>query len=139
MKFDVKRTANALGIVGAEAAGLRSNFGSMAKPFTAGHAAPRTASSPLICTALGWTASEEILNEAKEGFFSAAGGAGFDPQAIMNCLGKPWTFANRGINQALPFRIANASCNGRNAASAGNTGINPANIEKVDIWVETAA
>ena len=39
MGFDVKRTANALGIVAAESGGLRENFGSMTKPFTAGHAA----------------------------------------------------------------------------------------------------
>src|SRR4029079_14086977 len=95
MKFDAKKTANALGILAAEAAGLRSNFGSMTKPFPAGHAAENGVVA-VDFAALGWTASEEIL-EAKEGFFSAAGG-GFHPEAIMNRLGKPWTFANPGVS-----------------------------------------
>jgi hypothetical protein len=47
-------------------------------------------------TALGWTASEEIL-EARHGFFHAAGG-GYDPCAIVDRLGKPWTFANPGTS-----------------------------------------
>src|SRR5438552_10983008 len=37
LKLDTKHIANALGIAGAQAGGLRSNFGSMTKPFTAGH------------------------------------------------------------------------------------------------------
>src|SRR5438046_7330324 len=94
LKLDTKRIANALGIAGAQAAGLRSNFGSMTKPFTAGHAAENGVVAADLAS-IGWTASEELL-EAKEGWFSAAGG-GFDPEAIMNRLGKPWKFADRGV------------------------------------------
>jgi 2-methylcitrate dehydratase PrpD len=87
-------TAYSLGVVAAEAAGLRDNFGSMTKPFQAGHAAENgTVSADLA--ALGWTAANDIL-EAKRGFFQAAGG-GFDPSAIMNRLGKPWTFNSPGV------------------------------------------
>jgi 2-methylcitrate dehydratase PrpD len=46
--------------------------------------------------ALGWTAAEQIL-EADRGFFHAAGGS-YDPSAIMNRLGKPWTFASPGVS-----------------------------------------
>src|SRR2546426_6148026 len=67
----------------------------MTKPFTAGHAAENGIVAADLAS-IGWTASEEIL-EAKEGWFSAAGG-GFDPEAIMNKLGKPWTFANPGVS-----------------------------------------
>jgi 2-methylcitrate dehydratase PrpD len=45
---------------------------------------------------LGWTAAEQIL-EAERGFFHAFGGS-FDPGAIMERLGKPWTFASPGIS-----------------------------------------
>src|SRR5262249_10299055 len=81
MRLDVKRTANALGVAAGEASGLRNNFGSMTKPFHAGHAAEN---GVVACdlASIGWTASEEIL-EARNGFFDAAGG-GFDPKAIVN-------------------------------------------------------
>jgi 2-methylcitrate dehydratase PrpD len=88
------QTAYSFGVVAAEAAGLRDNFGSMTKPFQAGHAAENgTVSADLA--ALGWTAADDIL-EAKRGFFQAAGG-GFDSGAILNRLGKPWTFISPGV------------------------------------------
>jgi 2-methylcitrate dehydratase PrpD len=46
--------------------------------------------------ALGWTAAEQIL-EADRGFFHAFGGS-YDPAAIMDGLGKPWTFSSPGIS-----------------------------------------
>jgi 2-methylcitrate dehydratase PrpD len=95
MRLNAKQTANALGIVAAEAGGLRNNFGSMTKPFHAGRAGEN---GVVACdfASMGWTASEDIL-EARNGFFDAAGG-GFDPQAILNRLGKPWTFASPGVS-----------------------------------------
>ena len=45
---------------------------------------------------LGWTAADDIL-EAPLGFFQAEGG-GFDPAAIVDRLGKPWTFASPGVS-----------------------------------------
>src|SRR5215510_1149610 len=131
MKLDAKKTAIALGIVAAEAGGLRSNFGSMTKPFTAGHAAENGVVA-VDFAAMGWTASEEIL-EAKEGFFSAAGG-GFDPQAIMNRLGKPWTFANPGVSiKPFPSGSLTHPAMGEMLRLAKEHNINPANVEKVDM------
>ncbi len=92
--LDPHWTANAFGIAGAEASGLRANFGTMTKPFQAGHAAESgTIAGDLA--ALGWTASLDIL-EDPGGFFHAAGG-GYDPAYIMGRLGNPWTFASPGI------------------------------------------
>jgi 2-methylcitrate dehydratase PrpD len=45
---------------------------------------------------LGWTAAEQIL-EADRGFFHASGGS-YDPSAIMDRLGKPWTFTTPGVS-----------------------------------------
>src|SRR5438445_360494 len=45
---------------------------------------------------IGWTGAEQIL-EAQRGFFHAYGG-GYDPNAILNKLGKPWTFALPGVS-----------------------------------------
>ena len=95
MALDRPRVLRALGIAASEAAGLRENFGTMTKPFHAG----RAAESGVVAAefaALGWTANEQIL-EAPRGFFQAAGG-GWDPAAIMNRLGQPWTFLSPGIS-----------------------------------------
>ncbi|MGE0407030.1 MAG: MmgE/PrpD family protein [Candidatus Korobacteraceae bacterium] len=93
--FETGAIARAMGIAAAQASGLRPNFGTMTKPFHAG----RAAESGVVAAefaALGWTASENIL-EAPQGFYQAAGG-GFDAGAIMGMLGKPWTFADPGIS-----------------------------------------
>jgi 2-methylcitrate dehydratase PrpD len=95
LKFDLPKTLKAFGLAASQSGGLRENFGTMTKPFQAGHAAE----SGLVSTqlvALGWTAAEQIL-DADRGFFHAAGGS-YDPSAIMDRLGKPWTFASPGIS-----------------------------------------
>ena len=89
------QTAFALGIAAAEAGGLRENFGTMSKPFQAGHAAENgTVAADLA--ALGWTAAPNIL-EARFGWFNAAGG-GYDPGAILHKLGAPWSFVSPGVS-----------------------------------------
>jgi 2-methylcitrate dehydratase PrpD len=87
--------AVAFGIAASQAAGLRENFGTMTKPFHAGHAA-EAGIIAVDLAALGWSASDRIL-EAPRGFFRAAGG-GFDPAAIVGKLGHPWTFAAPGVS-----------------------------------------
>jgi 2-methylcitrate dehydratase PrpD len=95
LKFDLSKTLNAFGLAASQSGGLRENFGTMTKPFQAGHAAESgLVSAELV--ALGWTAAEQIL-EADRGFFHAAGGS-YDPSAIMDRLGKPWTFASPGVS-----------------------------------------
>lgn len=91
--LSAKQTAYALGVAASEASGLRDNFGSMTKPFHAGHAAENGIVAADLA-AIGWTAADDIL-EAPLGFFQAAGG-GFDPSAIVNRLGNPWMFASPG-------------------------------------------
>ncbi len=93
--FDVEKTVRTLAIAASHSAGLRENFGTMMKPFQAGHA---TESGVVAAdfAALGWTGAEQIL-EAQRGFFHAYGG-GYDPNAIVGGLGKPWTFQNPGVS-----------------------------------------
>lgn len=91
----LEQTLTAFGIVGAEAGGLRENFGTMTKPFQPGHAAENGVAATDLAK-LGWTAAQNIL-EAQRGFFHAYGGT-YDPAAILNNLGNPWTFANPGIS-----------------------------------------
>jgi 2-methylcitrate dehydratase PrpD len=94
-RFDLPSTLTLFGLAASQSAGLRENFGTMTKPFHAGHAAEiGILSADLV--ALGWTAAKQIL-EADRGFFHAFGGS-YDPGAILNRLGKPWTFASPGVS-----------------------------------------
>lgn len=95
LKLDAEATARTLGIAASQTGGLRENFGTMMKPFHAGHAAE----SGVVAAELaqrGFSAATTIL-EAPRGFFRAAGG-GFDAQALQNRLGNPWTFAAPGVS-----------------------------------------
>jgi len=95
LQFELPKILNTFGLVASQSGGLRENFGTMTKPFQAGHAAESgVASTDLV--ALGWTAAEQIL-EADRGFFHAFGGS-YDPAAIMDRLGKPWTFISPGVS-----------------------------------------
>lgn len=93
--LDAEKTIRAFAIAASHSAGLRENFGTMMKPFQAGHA---TESGVVAAdfAALGWTGADQIL-EAQRGFFHAYGG-GYDPSAIVDRLGKPWTFQNPGVS-----------------------------------------
>lgn len=91
----VEQMVRALAIAGSQSAGLRENFGTMVKPFHAG----RSSESGIVAcdfAAMGWTATDKIL-EADRGFFHAAGG-GFDPAAIVGKLGHPWTLVSPGVS-----------------------------------------
>jgi len=93
--LDAAAIRRCYGLAAAESGGLRENFGTMTKPFQAGHGAEAGVMAADL-TALGWTAAENIF-EAKRGFFAAFGG-GFDAGAIVGKLGKPWTFLSPGIS-----------------------------------------
>jgi 2-methylcitrate dehydratase PrpD len=93
--FDLAGILNTFGLAASQSGGLRENFGTMTKPFQAGHAAESgVASAELV--ALGWTAAQQIL-EADRGFFHGFGGS-YDPGSIMDRLGKPWTFSSPGVS-----------------------------------------
>lgn len=93
--LDAVHTARAFAIAASQAAGLRENFGTMMKPFQAGHATESGVVAADLAS-IGWTGAEQIL-EAQRGFFHAYGGT-FDPSSIVDRLGKPWTFQNPGVS-----------------------------------------
>lgn len=91
----MQATQVALSIAASQAAGLRENFGTMTKPFHAGHAAEAGVVAVQLAN-LGWSANQEIL-DARRGFFRAAGG-GFRAESIAGKLGSPWTFDQPGVS-----------------------------------------
>jgi 2-methylcitrate dehydratase PrpD len=130
-RLTLEQTQYAFGIVGAEAAGLRENFGTMTKPFQAGHAAENGVAAADLA-ALGWTAAPQIL-EAPRGFFHAYGGS-FDLAAIQNKLGNPWTFATPGVS-LKPYPSGSLTHPAMSAMLRliQKYNIAPADVEKVDI------
>ncbi|HEX4646990.1 MAG TPA: MmgE/PrpD family protein, partial [Verrucomicrobiae bacterium] len=131
LNFDLSKTLQAFGLAASNSGGLRENFGTMTKPYQAGHAAESGVVSAEM-TALGWTAAEQIL-EADRGFFHAAGGA-YDPSAIMDRLGKPWTFASPGVSlKPYPSGSLTHPAMTELARLIEVNNIRAAQVEKVDV------
>ncbi len=68
LRLDAERTAAALGIAGTQAAGLKSQFGTMCKPLHAGHAAATGVEAALLACR-GFTSRLDLL-EAHQGFMA---------------------------------------------------------------------
>jgi 2-methylcitrate dehydratase PrpD len=130
-RFDARHTIRAFGIAASQSGGLRENFGTMTKPFQAGHAAE----SGIVAgdlSQIGWTSADEIL-EAERGFFHAYGG-GYNPDVYVNKLGKPWTIANPGVS-IKPFPSGSLSHPGmtKMLELIHKNGIRADEVEKVDV------
>jgi 2-methylcitrate dehydratase PrpD len=129
--LDLKKTLNSFGLAASQSGGLRENFGTMTKPFQAGHAAESGLVSAEMA-GLGWTAAEQIL-EAERGFFHAAGGS-YDPSAIINRLGQPWTFADPGVSlKPYPSGSLAHPAMTELARLIATNNIEAAQVEKVDV------
>jgi 2-methylcitrate dehydratase PrpD len=85
--LDVEQTRHALGLAASLASGLKENFGSMTKPYHAGHAA-RNGVWAALCAREGFTASDSAL-DGKQGFVAAAGGRTRLDEALGQ-LGRTW-------------------------------------------------
>jgi 2-methylcitrate dehydratase PrpD len=129
--LDAAHTSRAFGVAASHAAGLRENFGTMMKPFQAGHA---TESGVVAAdfAAIGWTAAEQIL-EAQRGFFHAYGGT-YDPAVIVERLGNPWTFQTPGIS-IKPFPSGSLTHPGMTELSRliQVNAIQAADVERVEV------
>ena len=95
--LDVGQLRNALGLAASQAAGLLRNFGTMTKPFHAGHAARCAVQSALLARA-GFTADTSIFDGAKSflGTYSEKDGQPLAP--LVDRLGKPWEAVAPGIS-----------------------------------------
>jgi 2-methylcitrate dehydratase PrpD len=92
--LDMSQTRHALGIAASLASGLKENFGSMTKPFHAGHAATNGVRAAQLARE-GLTASDSAL-EGRQGFLAAFSGAALDPAALEG-LGQRWELTASGI------------------------------------------
>ena len=92
--LDAGTARMAFGIAASLASGLKENFGSMTKPFHAGHAARNGVWAALLARE-GLTASPSAL-DGPQGYLAAFGGAdGLD--ATLGDLGRRWHLLESGI------------------------------------------
>jgi 2-methylcitrate dehydratase PrpD len=131
LRFDLSKILCTIGLAASQSGGLRENFGTATKSFQAGRAAESgLVSAELV--ALGWTAAEQIL-EADRGFFHAFGGS-YDPAAMMDRLGKPWTFVSPGISlKPYPSGSLSHPAMTELARLIEHNDIQAAQVEKVDV------
>jgi 2-methylcitrate dehydratase PrpD len=92
--LDPGQTRHALGIAASLASGLKENFGSMTKPFHAGHAARNGVFAAMVARE-GLTASESAL-DGRQGYAAAFGQARLAPDAF-DALGQRWQVVASGI------------------------------------------
>lgn len=95
LDLDPGQTRHALAIAATQASGLKENFGTMTKPFHAGHAG-RSGLLAAVLAREGFTASEVAI-EGPQGYFKVLGSRAADPAAALNGLGAPWKILSSGV------------------------------------------
>ncbi|MBV8083359.1 MAG: MmgE/PrpD family protein [Chloroflexi bacterium] len=93
--LDSAQMANALAIAVSEAGALQENFGTMVKPFHAGHGARSGVHAARLARA-GFVGNPAIM-EAPRGYFARYSTGDGDPNA-MDRLGQPWGLQAPGLN-----------------------------------------
>jgi 2-methylcitrate dehydratase PrpD len=94
-KLDVKQMRNAFGLAASQMSGLIRNFGTMTKPFHAGHAA-RVGVLSAWMAKHGFTADESIF-DGKNNVIDTYGSAGVPLAEVVDKLGRPWEMTDPGI------------------------------------------
>ena len=97
MGLDAKAAAVALALGASFAAGIKANFGTMAKPLHIGHAA-RNGLHAARLAAAGFTANAPSVFEHPQGFLDVFNGAGtYDVQRALDAWAAPFDIVQPGI------------------------------------------
>jgi len=95
--FNADQLTHAWGIVASQTSGLIANFGTMAKPFHAGHAA-RCALQAVLLVRDGFESNPSIFDEKPRSVFSTYSGDGALPLAqLIPTLARPWEIQDPGL------------------------------------------
>ena len=131
--LDAAQTAHALGIAASLASGLKENFGSMTKPYHAGHAAASAVTAASLARA-GMTASASAL-DGSQGFTMAFNGEKLAPGAFDE-LGRQWQIVRSGI-AVKPYPSCALTHSAIDALIGLRTahGIRPEQVEDIEVGV----
>lgn len=119
--------AQAFGIAGTQASGLRQVFGSMCKPFHTGHAAQSGVLAALLAKG-GFTSSKDIL-EGKRGFVTTLA-KNFDLDRATWDLGRSWELPMIGI-KPYPCGVGKHGLIDAMLSLRSKEGVTPDNIESI--------
>jgi 2-methylcitrate dehydratase PrpD len=132
--LDPERVAHALAIAVSLASGSRQNFGTMTKPFHAGHAA-RCGLSAARLAARGMTADTTAI-EAPLGLFALLSFGEGRPETIGESLGCPYDLAAAGLSvKKYPCCFATHRAADAVLDLRAEHGIDPALVEAVAVTV----
>jgi 2-methylcitrate dehydratase PrpD len=92
--LDADQTRTALAVAASQSSGLKENFGTMTKPFHAGHGARSGVLAALLARE-GWTASHQAI-EGPQGFLRVLG-VGEPRTERLTTLGAPWKIVTTGV------------------------------------------
>lgn len=95
LTLDAEQTARAIGIAASCSAGIRANFGTMAKPFHVGRAAENGVTAALLARE-GFSANDAAL-DGKWGYLTIAGPGG-DPSLVAARFGAPYSMVAPGVS-----------------------------------------
>lgn len=130
--LDAGRTAHALGIAATRAAGLKSQFGTMGKPWHAGNAAANGVEAATLAAA-GFVSRPDAL-ECEQGFGDTHAGAGTELSTVLAGLGEVFRF------EKVQYKL-HACCHGTHAALEalgslrGSEALTPGDIERITLTV----
>ena len=131
--LDEGQTMHALGIAASLASGLKENFGSMTKPYHAGHAALNAVTAVALARA-GMTSSPAAL-EGSQGFAAAFSGEKLTAAAFDD-LGREWQIVKSGIAvKPYPSCALTHSAIDALIALRERHGITAAQVEDVEVGV----
>ncbi|NND49017.1 MAG: MmgE/PrpD family protein [Rhizobiales bacterium] len=105
--LDAERASHALAIAATRASGLKSQFGTMGKPYNAGIAASNGVEAALLAHA-GFISRDDGL-ECAQGFAATHGGSGTDLSEVLDGLGQRFVF------ESVEHKF-HACCHGLHAA-----------------------
>jgi 2-methylcitrate dehydratase PrpD len=129
----VGETTHALGIAASLASGLKENFGSMTKPYHAGHAALNAITAAALARA-GMTASASAL-DGSQGFAAAFSGEKLGHGAFDE-LGREWQILKSGIAvKPYPSCALTHSAIDALVALRARHGVTPDQVEDVEVGV----
>jgi len=131
--LDVDQTRHAVGIAASLASGLKENFGSMTKPYHAGHAARSGVLAAQLARA-GMTASESAL-EGRQGYAAAFSNGVLSPD-VFDGLGQRWQLVTSGIAvKPYPSCALTHSAIDALVALRERHGFTPAQVAAIEVGV----
>jgi 2-methylcitrate dehydratase PrpD len=130
--LDADQTAHALGIAATRAAGLKSQFGTMGKPYHAGTAASNGVEAALLAQA-GFVSRPDAL-ECEQGFGDTHAGGNVDLAVVLDGLGERFRF------EKVQYKL-HACCHGTHAGLEALAvlraahAVNAADVDRITLTV----